>query len=145
MSTRIQELMGEDSPYDAARKFSLRGVSVSPQAIYKWLAGGNIDEERLSMLCEIYGSEPAFIRYGIRTQEALRNGERAAADLIGSAPPQMVQMTMDFLEYQLHKSTQFIAGEQLANYLNLIDKIKKDMEQKKAAEDGSPRSKQPDN
>lgn len=79
MSTRIQELMGEDSPYDAARKFSLRGVSVSPQAIYKWLAGGNIDEERLSMLCEIYGSEPAFIRYGIRTQEALRNGERAAA------------------------------------------------------------------
>lgn len=79
MSTRIQELMGEDSPYDAARKFSLRGVSVSPQAIYKWLAGGNIDEERL------------------------------------------------------------------ANYLNLIDKIKKDMEQKKAAEDGSPRSKQPDN
>lgn len=133
MPDRIRELIGDDSPYDVARKFALRGTDLSAQAVYKWLGGGDIGEANLRLLCEIYGTSPAYVRYGIKTEERLTNGQKAAAELIGSAPPQMVQMTLDFLEYQMQKTSAPAVQEHLADYMAMIDRIKRDMDARREA------------
>lgn len=131
ISERIRNLIGEDSPYDVSRRFALKGVALTPQAVYKWLAGGEIGEENLRVLCEIYGGEAPYIRYGIKGDTDMRNGQRAAAELIGSAPPEVVKLTMDFMEYQIQKSEVPAVQQNISIYMKMIDRIMQDIDNRK--------------
>jgi SOS-response transcriptional repressor LexA len=40
------------------------GVGVSAQAVHKWLAGGNIDDDKLVELAAFFGVSPSFLKFG---------------------------------------------------------------------------------
>gem|GEM_PF-4885879 len=131
IASRIKELISEESAYEVSRKLSKIGVSVSPQAVYKWLDGGEISEDNLQALCRVYSGSPAWVRYGIGDKAKINEKQKAAADLVQELPPQFRQMTFDFLEYQLTRADPPLAKEKFVRYMTLIEKLKNDMGKKK--------------
>lgn len=131
LAARIESVMGDDKPYEVSRKLALRGVEVSPQAIYGWLKGGEVKEANLQAFAELYEVEPAWLRYGVGDRESRRQSEEAIVHLFKEMPSETKQLTLDFIEYQLHKATSAIASEKVANYMRFIERIKADMDDKK--------------
>ena len=132
MEARIAEVIGEDSAYTVADKLTRRGHPISAPAVYKWLKGGGIDDPALDALCAEYGVSRGWVRYGEGTRKALSASDSVAAELMQELPVEVKQMTLDFMEYQVHRSATVLGtGEQLARYLTMIDKLKRDMRNKR--------------
>ena len=131
LTSRLLEVLDGDGPTDVSRKVTAAGHDVSPQAAHKWLNGHAISEPALLALCRAYHCEPAYVRYGVGPKKRLTNLQQAAADLLSTAPSEPVQLTLDFLEYQLHRGPAgMIASEQPAHYMALIDQIRTDMDKR---------------
>lgn len=127
MADRIKELAGTNGA-EIARRVTLAGYSVTTQAVHKWLNDGDMSEDALAAFCRAYpAATPAYIRYGVKTCEPLNEKQAAAAELVQQAPDDIVQLTFDFMEYQIQRAETMITGEKAAHYLALIDKITHDM------------------
>lgn len=124
LADRIREAMGGDSAYQASARLQLRGVAITPQAIYEWLKGGDVKEATLVAFADEYKVQPAWLRYGVGPRQQESDAERAVVSLFREMPEQTKQLALDFIEYQLHKSTSLLAGEKMASYMTLISKIK---------------------
>ena len=83
MATRLRQLMkGARLSYE---KFGLI-AEVSPQAVQKWMNGGEVKEACIRKLADYFRVSPAFIRYGVEAPEGdlskLREGNaKYAAEL----------------------------------------------------------------
>lgn len=131
LADRIRETIDGDNPYEVSRKLAEQGVMITPQAIYSWLDGSGVKEENLAALARTYRVSESWLRYGEGSKKLLSESDQAAVNLIGELPPEIAQQSLDFIEYQIHRSTAVIAGEKLAHYMTWIDRIRADLEQKK--------------
>ncbi|MCU0939709.1 MAG: helix-turn-helix domain-containing protein [Burkholderiaceae bacterium] len=131
LADRIRETIGMDNAYDVARKLAEQGAVITPQAIYRWLEGSDVKQENLAALARAYGVPEAWLRYGEGPKQQLSESQQAAAKLFEELPPEMAQQSLDFIEYQLHRSTSVIAGERLAHYMTWISRIRANLEEKK--------------
>lgn len=123
MADRIAEITRGESTREIAQKIELHGGRASHTAVHKWLAGGNIDEHNLAALCAAYGSTPAYVRYGVQSEPALTERQRAAAELLANEPPPQVQQGFDFMKYQLERLPFDGNPERAAHYLRLLARL----------------------
>ena len=118
-------MIAKDSAGAVSRKLAVEGVSVSYQAVHKWLNGGGITDEMLEALARAYRVSPAWLKYGEgRKREPLQ-------EVFEALPDDNRQQVLDFIRYQVTMSTPLAAREQTARYLAMIDKIRTDMDGKK--------------
>lgn len=135
MSERIQDVLtaANDTPYQASEKLALIGASISPQAIYGWLKGGDAKPENLAAFAAVYKVSLPWLRFG--------QGERTEASLIGTQLERMLydltnegaQLTLDFLEFQISRPNVQIAEETRASYIAFIEGVRADMAKKRTA------------
>lgn len=105
-------------------------IAVSRSAVSQWIAGTtkDIKNDHLFALEDITGFSARWIATGQGPQRTARN---QAAQLLDEAPPEIVQQTLDFLGYKISTSQALMTQEQTARYLKWIDRIGKDMQDRK--------------
>lgn len=90
LSRRVEEALSEagDSLNTASRKMQLLDSenAPSPQAIHKWINGGEITEPKLALFCRAYGKTAAFMRYGV-TQNVLSDPVEISGRQSNSSKP----------------------------------------------------------
>jgi len=129
IGARILEVIGDDSYEAAAARVQQRGGKVTAPAMHKWVQGtGEITEPNIRAFCEAYGVSPAWVRYGV--------GERSAnaaprTGLIESLPKEVRGEAIDFIGYLLERKQPLMAREQLGRYVTMIERIQKDMDEKR--------------
>ena len=126
LADRLRETFGNDTGGAVARKLALHGASVSYQAVHKWLNGGNVSDENLAAVAAAYGVSLAWLKYG--------EGDKRApiAEVMEALPPESQQQVLDFIEFQLNRPGLPLTPQSVARYLAMIDRIKQDMDTKKA-------------
>jgi len=129
IGARILEVIGDDSYEAAAARVQQRGGKVSAPALHKWVKGcGEITEPNIRAFCEAYGVSPAWLRYGVGT----RNGSAAApSGLVESLPKDVRAEAVDFIGYLVERKQTLMAREQVGRYMTMIDRIKRDMDEKR--------------
>ena len=66
LADRLRKVFGDDKPPTVARKLDLHGTPISYQAIYKWLKGGDVSDEFIVAVADLYGCDKAWLKYGGR-------------------------------------------------------------------------------
>lgn len=120
---RIRDLIGKDTLKVVTQKLAMHGVSVSEQAVHKWLNGGNISDENVVALASAYRSAPEWIKYATGPKYVLTEGQQAAAELAGAEDiREEVQAGFDFIRYKIEQSPLLASDPATAaHYLKMID------------------------
>jgi hypothetical protein len=135
----MRQAMGTDSAYDTKRKLAERGVTVSPQAIYEWLAGGDVKEPNLVAFATLYQVSPAWLRYGVGAERPRSQIAENLADLIDELPDAVRTSAVNFVGYEVGAAAgRLIASEQAGRYMSMVGRIRADMERLRA-EDPDPK------
>lgn len=116
--------MKGDSPYIAASKLALAGVSVTPQSIYNWLSGAEIKETHLEAFCSLYGISPVWIRYGIDPQEQIKQADQCLIELITDLTDDIKEEVLDYLDFKIHRSKRKVIREKIDYYNKLLHKLR---------------------
>lgn len=131
MAERIRLVMGADNAYDVVRKLERAGTAVSEQTIYNWLDGSEIKESNLAAFAQLYGTTPAWLRYGIGERESLSEKGAEGGRLVQQLPDELLQETLDFLGYKLQRPDVQVAEETRASYFKFSEKVRQDMARRK--------------
>lgn len=126
---RMNELC-EDWQMPEAKRQTLLGTKfkVTPNTARKWLLGLGFPE--MEMCIQIAKEAEVNIRWLLQG-EGLKKGDKGdpSAETLKSAiddmPQEMRQASFDFIEYQLTKADGFIPAAKLANYIKLMERLKK--------------------
>lgn len=114
--------MSFQSLSDAIRKKT--GVSISAQAMHLWANGGGITEPNLKAVADYFGVSAMWLGFGVEpARESLE-------DVLRSMPPDDRQQALDFISYKLERNETLGTAERTAHYLSLIDRIKRDMQER---------------
>lgn len=129
LGARILEAIGDDSYESAAARVQQHGGRVTAPALHKWVKGsGEITEPNIRAFCEAYGVSPAWLRYGVGERKA---DSALPSGLVESLPKEVRSEAVDFIGYLLERKQALIAGEQLGRYVTMIERIKRDMEERR--------------
>lgn len=125
--SRFEALRGARSYQDLSDAIDKRyGLRISPQAMHKWVKGGGITPDNAKIVAEFFGVTPGWLLFGEGADT-----RPSVEDAMQELPGDQQQQTIDFLEYQLHRSAPMIAREKLAKYMAMIDGIRRDLEKKR--------------
>lgn len=126
---RILEEIGDDSYEEAAARIQQHGGRVSAPALHKWVTGsGEITEPNIRAFCDAYRISPAWLRYGVGERKADANPQ---SGLVESLPKDVRAEAVDFIGYLVERKQPLMAREQVGRYMTMIDRIKRDMDEKR--------------
>ena len=110
------------------------GMQISHTALHKYMTDGNIDEPTLEALAKYFGKTPAWFRYGIG--ETPVNTFEVLVRMVTEVPEQPQQMVLQLLRYEFaDNATRIVSEPGLSlTYAEFIDRVIKDMEQKRATD-----------
>ena len=125
---RFERLRGKMSYQDLSNAIFLKtGVRITAQAMNKWVKqGGGITPDNARIISQFFNVKPGWLIFG----EGAGPGEHID-DLIRDLPETDNYQTLDFIEYKVERATQFMTAEKLARYMNMIDKIRSDLDKRK--------------
>lgn len=128
LAERVREAIGRDVAAEVSRKLASIGVVVSYQAVHKWLRGGNISDEKIAALAQVYGVSEAWLKYGTGARTRRSEALVEVGDIVAVLDPESRKQAIGYLEFLL--SRQGMPPELMGRYLGMIDKIKRDMDGK---------------
>jgi hypothetical protein len=122
---RIIDTIAGDKPPTVSRKLQTIGISVSYQAIHKWLKGGGVSDEALEALAHVYKVNIAWLKYG--------QGDKRdpVAEVMDALPLEDQQQVLDFIQFRLNRPGGPLSPQSINRYMSMIEKIKDDMRTKK--------------
>jgi hypothetical protein len=97
------------------------GIRISAQGIHKWSKGGGIEQDKLKLLAEFFGVTEAWLTYGEAPAPTLD-------EAVGKLPDESRQEVLDFIRYKFSRAEGLIASDVASDYHVMIDRIRKDME-----------------
>lgn len=104
----------------AADIYTKTGRRITAQSLHKWAHGKSYPTEaNLEVLANYSGRSAVWWRYGLEAdaaQNALRIG-----GVITSLPDPLRDQVIDYLRYKVASSAEFLASEQIAEYVTTID------------------------
>lgn len=104
------------------------GVRISPQGMNKWVTrSGGITMENAKAVAEYFSVSPSWLLFG----EGKPSTSITLEDVISQLPDDNPQQTIDFIEYKLQRSEHLIASDKIARYMDMIDRFRKDIEQRR--------------
>lgn len=129
LADRLREVFGRDKASHVSAKLAKHGISVSYQAIHKWLKGGNVSDENLQAVAEIYGVSAAWLKYGTGARAPARNELAHVGEVIEALDAESRRVAVEHLHFLLTR--QAMPPETMGRYLAMIDRIKRDMDDKR--------------
>lgn len=119
------------------------GINISHAALHKYANGGNIDEPTLEALATYFGKSPAWFRYGIGETPA--NTFEVIGDMVQQLPEEPQQMVLKLLKYEFSDSATRVISEPgvSVTYSEFLDRVIKDMAEKRKAQTSTDQTKDP--
>ena len=122
LAGRIEEAAGGDNGRQIADRLTKAGFTISPQAVYKWLAGGHVSDAALEAFAKEYRANIAWLKY------AEGDKSEPIAEVVDGLPEDNRTQVLDFLAYTITRSA--LPPQTTARYLALIDRSRHDPKKK---------------
>ena len=109
--------------------FARLGVRITPQAMHKWLRGGNIAPANVRVLSTFFGVSEAWLMHGSGSR-----GGVTLEQMVNALSPESAKLVLGLLRYSLEQCDPPPAPELLANYRSAINALLKAVDSPKPAD-----------